>query len=60
MGPIPDVLLALSRASVRYVVVGGLAAVMHGVARVTYDLDLVIELTPEACTRAIDALLAIG
>lgn len=60
MGPISDALLALSRANVRYVVVGGVAAVMQGVARITYDLDLVVELTPESCNRAIDALLAIG
>jgi hypothetical protein len=60
MNPISDVLIALSRASVRYIVVGGVAAVMQGVERVTYDLDLVIELTPESCTKAIDTLLEIG
>lgn len=60
MNPISDALVALCRADVRYVVVGGVAAVMQGVERVTYGLDLVIELTPESCNRAIDALLAIG
>lgn len=60
MNPISDVLQALSEAKVRFVVVGGVAAVMQGVARVTYDLDLVIELTRESCEKAIDQLLAIG
>jgi hypothetical protein len=60
MNPISDALVALSRADVRYVVVGGVAAVMQGVERVTYDRDLVIELTTDSCNRAIDALLAIG
>lgn len=60
MNPISDVLKALSEANVRFVVVGGVAAVMQGVERVTYDLDLVIELTRESCEKAIDQLLAIG
>lgn len=60
MNPISDVLIVLSRAGIRYVVVGGVAAVMQGVERVTYDLDLVIELTPDSCNKAIDALLEIG
>lgn len=60
MNPISDVLQALSKANVRFVVVGGVAAVMQGVERVTYDLDLVIELTRESCDKAIDQLLAIG
>lgn len=60
MNPISDALVALSRADVRYVVVGGVAAVMQGVERVTYDLDLVVELTEASCLGAIDALLGIG
>lgn len=60
INPISDVLVELSRAGVRFVVVGGVAAVMQGVERVTYDLDLVIELTRESCLKAIERLLAIG
>lgn len=59
-GPFSNVLRELSQAGVRFVVVGGVAAVMQGVERVTYDLDLVIELTRESCLAAIDRLLAIG
>ncbi len=37
---------ALNRAQVRYVVVGGFATVLHGHARLTADIDLVIDLSP--------------
>ena len=50
----------LNSAGVRYVVVGGVAVVLHGVDRLTADLDLVIELTPESSRKAIEALLAAG
>ncbi len=41
---------ALNRAEARYVVVGGLATVLHGYARLTADVDLVVDLRPvEAC-----------
>jgi hypothetical protein len=45
---------ALNRAEVRYVVVGALATVLHGYARLTADVDLVIDLTrprPEGPSR---------
>jgi len=32
---------------VHYVVIGGIAAVLHGVPRATFDLDLLIEASPE-------------
>jgi predicted nucleotidyltransferase len=50
------VLKTLNDASVRYLVVGGVAVVLHGHLRTTADLDLVIELIPENITRALDAL----
>lgn len=51
---------ALNRAEVRYVVVGGLATVLHGHARLTADVDLVVDLAPEEARRAIDVLLELG
>ena len=51
---------ALEHRQVRYVVVGGLAVVLHGHARLTADLDLVIDLSPEEAEKAIDALVGIG
>ena len=51
---------ALDVAGVRYVAVGGVAVVLHGHARLTTDLDLVIDLAPEPAAAAIQALQAIG
>jgi hypothetical protein len=51
---------ALNEAGARYVVVGGLAVIMHGVARSTIDLDLMIELTPENWERAVGAFKGLG
>jgi hypothetical protein len=60
MGAYTDILRTLAATGQRFVVVGGVAAVMHGVERVTYDLDLVIDLEPDACRRVVEALLADG
>lgn len=51
---------ALNRAAVRYVVVGGVAVVLHGHARLTADLDLIVDLTPDQARSAIESLLALG
>jgi hypothetical protein len=45
---------------VKYVVIGGIAAVMHGVPRATFDLDILIEATPDNAHRLLDALGAAG
>jgi sugar/nucleoside kinase (ribokinase family) len=51
---------ALNEARVRYVVVGGLATLLHGFARLTADVDLVVDLEPQEAGKAIRALLALG
>ena len=51
---------ALNRADVRYVVVGGVATVLHGFARLTAGVDLVIDLNPGEARKAIRALGALG
>jgi hypothetical protein len=51
---------ALNDAGVRYVVVGGLAVVLHGHARLTVDVDLVVDLDEGQALRAIDALVKMG
>jgi len=45
---------------VRYVVIGGIAAVLYGVPRATFDLDILIEATPENAQRLLDALIDAG
>lgn len=42
---------------VRYVIIGGIAAILHGVPRATFDLDILIEATPDNAQRMLDALL---
>lgn len=50
----------LNEAGIRYVCVGGIAVLLHGVDRLTADLDLVVELTPDSSLRTIETLLAAG
>lgn len=50
----------LTRAGVRYVVVGGVATVLHGFARLTVDVDLVVDLAPQEAAKAIQALTGLG
>jgi hypothetical protein len=51
---------ALDLHGARYLIVGGLAVAAHGYGRVTFDLDLVIDLERENVRRAIDALESLG
>jgi len=51
---------ALNRADVRYVVVGGVAVVLHGHARLTADLDLAVDLAPGQALRVIETLVGVG
>jgi len=51
---------ALNDGGVRYVVVGGLAVVLHGYPRMTVDVDLVVDLDEDQATKAIDVLVATG
>ena len=55
-----DVFASLHRHDVRYVVIGGIAAVLHGVPRATFDLDLFIEATSDNAQRLLDALAESG
>jgi hypothetical protein len=47
---------ALAEGGVRFVLVGGVATALHGSARSTRDLDVIIEATPENVTRLISVL----
>lgn len=53
---VKEMLLALADAGVAYVVAGGVAAVMHGVERVTLDLDISVQMEPENIKRLINAM----
>lgn len=51
---------ALARHGVDFIVVGGLAAVAHGVQRLTRDLDLLVDPNLDNCRRLIEALVSVG
>jgi len=51
---------ALNRVDVRYVVVGGLATVLHGFARLTADIDLAVDLAPPQARKAVEVLTGLG
>lgn len=55
-----QIFAALNAAHVDYVVVGGLAVILHGYLRATADLDLAIGLSPDNAKRGMDALGSIG
>ena len=56
MSDFSDLLRALSEGGVEFIVVGGFAAIAHGAARVTYDLDVVYQRSPENLERLAAAL----
>ena len=51
---------ALRDARVRYLVAGGLAVNAHGYVRLTYDVDLVIQLEADNIRTAFEALAGLG
>ena len=55
-----EIFKALADAQADYVVVGGLAVILHGHLRATRDLDLVIGLDRDNCNAALAALSGIG
>lgn len=60
MSVFEPIFVALDDAGARYVVVGGLATVLHGHARLTADIDLVIDLEPSEAHKAMSCLASIG
>jgi hypothetical protein len=51
---------ALEQERVRYLLAGGLAVIVHGYGRMTFDIDLVIQLEPDNIVRAFRALAGVG
>lgn len=51
-----DVFSSLQRHKVRYLVIGGIAAVLHGVPRATFDLDILIDANLENAKNLLNAL----
>ena len=59
-GDLDRIFVALETSGVRYLVVGGVAVVLHGHPRFTADLDLVLSLDADNLARALPALEALG
>ncbi|MCI5064748.1 nucleotidyltransferase family protein [bacterium] len=51
---------ALEANGVRYVAVGGIAAIIHGVPRMTGDIDLIIDFETKNCERALKVMENLG
>jgi hypothetical protein len=51
-----EILLTLADRGVEFVVGGGVACVLHGVERVTFDLDVAVQMSPQNLERLIDAV----
>lgn len=51
-----DVFSSLKNHEVKYVVIGGIASILHGVPRATFDLDLLIEASKENVGALLKAL----
>jgi predicted nucleotidyltransferase len=51
---------SLNSHGVKYLIIGGVAAIAHGSTRNTFDLDLIIEASPLNAQRLLHALLAVN
>ena len=55
-----SVFASFQKNDVRYLVIGGIAAVLYGVPRATFDLGILIEPTKENAQKLLNALIEIG
>lgn len=55
-----DVINGLNDKGVRYLVVGGIALVLHGVVRLTVDFDIMLDLKTENIEKFIDLMDDLG
>lgn len=55
-----DIFAALNRAQVRYLVVGGVAAIFHGVPRTTFDTDVAVKFEVDNLARLDRVMKSLG
>ena len=55
-----NVFRSLKTQNIQYVVVGGLAVVLHGEVRFTFDLDLIVALSPKNLLRFASVMNKLG
>ena len=57
---INEILFALTDAEVEFIVGGGVAAVLHGVERVTLDIDLALDMEPANVEKFLEVMHKLG
>src|SRR5579864_7886909 len=55
-----SILRALEKHEVRYAIVGGVAVNLHGIPRMTADLDLIVDLSKENLEKLLTAMKEVG
>ena len=60
MSPYLSLFKALNDADVQYIVVGGIATILHGYVRATADVDLVVDLQVDEASKVISVLTKEG
>ena len=55
-----DVFNSFEKHDVKYLIIGGIASVIYGVPRATFDLDILVEASKENANRLLDALSESG
>ncbi len=55
-----SVFASFQKNDVKYVIIGGIAAVLYGVPRATFDLDVLIEPTRQNAERLLRAMIEAG
>jgi len=58
--PVAGLCAALNRGKAKYLVIGGIACILHGYARATDDVDILIERTEANAARILKALGGLG
>lgn len=57
LNQLQDVFKSFQKYDVKYLVIGGVAAVLHGVPRATFDLDILIEASEINVSNLLNAML---
>ena len=60
LNKLQNVFSSFQKNEVKYVVIGGIASVLYGVPRATFDLDILIEPSIENTRRLLKSLLEAG
>lgn len=55
-----EVCTALNEEEAKYLVIGGIACILHGYVRATSDVDILIEKSPDNVRRVLDGLSRVG